>query len=57
MGCEIVKVYKAHGISREGRDRRLVLAALIRDAAQRLAGVVVPSRPKKGITWLAPGGL
>ena len=36
MGCEIVRVYKDHGISgAKGRDRRPQFDRLLRDAAQR----------------------
>src|SRR6516165_2035574 len=36
MGCEIVRVYKDHGISgAKGRDRRPEFDRLLRDAAQR----------------------
>src|SRR5512133_3375606 len=36
MGCEIVKVYKDHGISgTRGRDQRPAFARLCRDAARR----------------------
>src|SRR4029078_6733425 len=36
MGCEIVKVYRDHGISgAKGRDRRPALHKLCRDAARR----------------------
>jgi DNA invertase Pin-like site-specific DNA recombinase len=42
MGCEIVKVYKDHGISgAKGRDRRPAFDALIRDANQRKFDVVM----------------
>ena len=35
MGCEIVKVYKDHGISgAKGRDKRPAFDALCRDANQ-----------------------
>ena len=36
MGCEIVKVYKDHGISgAKGRDKRPAFKALCRDATKR----------------------
>jgi DNA invertase Pin-like site-specific DNA recombinase len=36
MGCEIVQVYKDHGISgAKGRDKRPAFDRLCRDAAQR----------------------
>src|SRR5712671_5585444 len=42
MGCEIVKVYKDHGISgAKGRDKRPAFDALCRDAAQRKFDVVM----------------
>src|SRR5215813_5367006 len=42
MGCEIVKVYKDHGISgAKGRDRRPAFDVLCRDAAQRKFDVVM----------------
>ena len=42
MGCEIVKVYKDHGISgAKGRDKRPALDALCRDAAQRKFDLVM----------------
>ena len=42
MGCEIVKVYKDHGISgAKGRDRRPAFDALCRDAAQRKFDLVM----------------
>jgi len=42
MGCEIVKVYKDHGISgAKGRDKRPALDALCRDAAQRKFDMVM----------------
>src|SRR5438045_9790077 len=42
MGCEIVKVYKDHGISgAKGRDERPGFDALCRDAAQRKFDVVM----------------
>ena len=42
MGCEIVKVYKDHGISgAKGRDKRPAFDALCRDAAQRKFAVVM----------------
>ena len=38
MGCEIVKVYRDHGISgAKGRDKRPAFDKLCRDAAMRLA--------------------
>ena len=42
MGCEIVRVYKDHGISgAKGRDRRPEFDRLLRDAAQRKFDVVM----------------
>jgi DNA invertase Pin-like site-specific DNA recombinase len=42
MGCEIVHVYKDHGISgAKGRDKRPAFDALCRDAAQRKFDVVM----------------
>ena len=42
MGCEIVKVYKDHGISgAKGRDKRPAFNSLIRDAAQRKFDMVI----------------
>src|ERR1700680_2756758 len=42
MGCEIVKVYKDHGISgAKGRDKRPAFDALCRDAAQRKFDIVM----------------
>jgi DNA invertase Pin-like site-specific DNA recombinase len=42
MGCEIVKVYKDHGISgAKGRDKRPAFDALCRDAAKRQFDVVM----------------
>jgi DNA invertase Pin-like site-specific DNA recombinase len=42
MGCEIVKVYKDHGISgAKGRDKRPAFNALLQDAAQRKFDVVM----------------
>jgi DNA invertase Pin-like site-specific DNA recombinase len=42
MGCEIVKVYKDHGISgAKGRDKRPAFNSLIRDAAQRKFDMVM----------------
>src|SRR5712675_2468477 len=42
MGCEIVKVYKDHGISgAKGRDKRPQFDALCRDAARRQFDVVM----------------
>jgi DNA invertase Pin-like site-specific DNA recombinase len=42
MGCEIVKVYKDHGISgAKGRDKRPAFNALLRDAAQRKFDMVM----------------
>jgi DNA invertase Pin-like site-specific DNA recombinase len=42
MGCEIVKVYKDHGISgAKGRDKRPAFDALCRDAAQRKFDMVI----------------
>jgi DNA invertase Pin-like site-specific DNA recombinase len=42
IGCEIVKVYKDHGISgAKGRDRRPAFDALYRDATQRRFDLVM----------------
>ena len=42
MGCEIVKVYKDHGISgAKGRDKRPVFDKLCRDAARREFDLVI----------------
>jgi DNA invertase Pin-like site-specific DNA recombinase len=42
MGCEVVKVYKDHGISgTRGRDKRPAFDKLCRDAARREFDVVV----------------
>jgi DNA invertase Pin-like site-specific DNA recombinase len=42
MGCEIVEVYKDHGISgAKGRDKRPAFDALCRDAAQRKFDMVM----------------
>jgi DNA invertase Pin-like site-specific DNA recombinase len=42
MGCEIVRVYKDHGISgAKGRDKRPAFNALIRDANQRKFDMVM----------------
>ena len=42
IGCEIVKVYKDHGISgAKGRDKRPAFDALCRDATQRKFDVVM----------------
>src|SRR5262245_7434716 len=42
MGCEIVKVYKDHGISgAKGRDKRPAFDALCRDASRRQFEVVM----------------
>jgi DNA invertase Pin-like site-specific DNA recombinase len=42
MGCEIVKVYKDHGISgAKGRDKRPAFDALCRDASRRQFDVVM----------------
>ena len=42
MGCEIVRVYKDHGISgSKGRDKRPAFNALIRDGNQRKFDVVM----------------
>ncbi len=42
MGCEIVKVYKDHGISgAKGRDKRPAFDGLMRDAAQRKFDMVM----------------
>ena len=42
IGCEIVKVYKDHGISgAKGRDKRPAFDALCRDATQRRFDLVM----------------
>jgi DNA invertase Pin-like site-specific DNA recombinase len=42
MGCEVVKVYKDHGISgAKGRDKRPAFNALCRDAARRQFDVIM----------------
>src|ERR1700726_2087064 len=42
IGCEIVKVYKDHGISgAKGRDKRPGFDALCRDATKRQFGMVM----------------
>ena len=42
MGCEIVKVYKDHGISgAKGRDKRPAFDALCRDATKRQFDMVM----------------
>ncbi len=42
IGCEIVKVYKDHGISgAKGRDKRPAFDALCRDATQRRFDIVM----------------
>jgi DNA invertase Pin-like site-specific DNA recombinase len=42
MGCEVIKVYRDHGISgAKGRDKRPAFDALCRDAAQRKFDVVM----------------
>jgi DNA invertase Pin-like site-specific DNA recombinase len=42
MGCEVVKVYKDHGISgAKGRDKRPQFDALCRDAARRQFDVIM----------------
>src|SRR6185437_11307021 len=42
IGCDIIKVYKDHGISGvKGRDKRPAFNALIRDAAQRKFDMVM----------------
>jgi DNA invertase Pin-like site-specific DNA recombinase len=42
MGCEIIKVYKDHGISgAKGRDKRPAFDTLCRDAAQRKFDMVM----------------
>jgi DNA invertase Pin-like site-specific DNA recombinase len=42
IGCEIVKVYKDHGISgSKGRDKRPAFNSLMRDAAQRKFDMVM----------------
>src|SRR6476620_6026220 len=42
MGCEIIKVYKDHGISgAKGREKRPAFDALCRDAAQRKFDMVM----------------
>src|ERR1700739_1829566 len=42
MGCEIVRVYKDHGVSgAKGRDKRPQFDALCRDATKRQFGVIM----------------
>jgi DNA invertase Pin-like site-specific DNA recombinase len=42
IGCEIVKVYKDHGISgAKGRDKRPAFDALCREATQRRFDIVM----------------
>src|SRR5947207_10213268 len=42
MGCEIIKVYKDHGISgAKGRDKRPAFDALCRDATKRQFDVIM----------------
>src|SRR5436190_21640285 len=42
MGCDIVRVYKDHGISgAKGRDKRPAFDALLRDAAKRQFDMVM----------------
>jgi DNA invertase Pin-like site-specific DNA recombinase len=42
MGCDIVKVYKDHGISgAKGRDKRPAFNALCRDATKREFDMVI----------------
>ena len=42
MGCEVVKVYKDHGISgAKGRDKRPAFDAMCRDASRRQFDVVM----------------
>ena len=42
MGCEVVKVYKDHGISgAKGRDRRPAFDAMCRDATKRQFDVIM----------------
>ena len=42
MGCEIVKVYKDHGISgAKGRDKRPAFDAMCRDATKRQFDVIM----------------
>ena len=47
MGCEIVKVYRDHGISgAKGRDKRPAFDKLCRDAARREFDIGRPVRPQ-----------
>src|SRR5436190_9158366 len=42
MGCDVVKIYKDHGISgAKGRDKRPAFNALLRDAAKRQFDMVM----------------
>ena len=42
MGCEVVKVYKDHGISgAKGRDKRPAFDAMCRDATKRQFDIVM----------------
>ena len=51
MGCEIVKVYKDHGISgAKGRGKRPAFDALVRDANQRKFDMVLSDL---SIDWAA----
>ena len=48
MGCEIVKVYKDHGISgAKGRDKRPAFDAMCRDASRRQFDVVMAWSPPR----------
>ena len=45
MSCEIIKVYRDHGISgAKGRDKRPAFDTLCRDAARRKFDVVMAGR-------------
>ena len=59
MGCEIVKVYKDHGISgAKGRDKRPAFDALCRDATKRQFDVVMAwSVDRLGRSLQGPGRL
>jgi DNA invertase Pin-like site-specific DNA recombinase len=60
MGCEIVKVYKDHGISgTRGRDKRPAFDKLCRDAALREFDLVMArtsagrgANKVPGVIWL-----
>jgi DNA invertase Pin-like site-specific DNA recombinase len=58
MGCEVVRVYKDHGVSgAKGRDKRPAFEAMCRDASRRQFDVVmawpVDRLGRSFRTWLA----